>query len=330
MKPCYKILGLDRVLREKKISNKQLDRLLGGWSVSRVAHIRNGRDRATLEEVQSIAKALGVDLEELKPIKIEPKTSFFLTNLPFLLKKKGISGRKLAELTEIPSGTIFHYIGLRHGAPLFRVEEIAIALGVDISALGLVVEKPVKEPKRKIKKYLLSKLYFLLKERSKKGLTVSQLSELSGVRASRIAAASFQKMILSFEEAQKIAKALGVDFTDLGPVEKEKVNWFDADAFQERRNKGLFKLEKLADLMNNRKITLLWLATSAGVSFNRLKGLKTATVRATRAEAEAIAKALGVDFDELGPVEGRRAYFRRETYCVLDCLPPCFYAKQLL
>ena len=324
MKPCYKILGLDRVLREKKISNKQLDRLLGGWSVSRVAHIRNGRDRATLEEAQLIAKVLGVELEELQPIKIEPQASFFLANLPFLLKKKGISGRKLAELTGIPSGTIFHYIGLRHGAPLFRVEEIAIALGVDISALGLVTEKPVRAPKRKIKKYLLSKLFFLLKERSKKGLTVSQLSELSGVRASRIAAASFQKMILSFEEAQSIAKALGVDFTDLGPVEKEKVNWFDADAFQERRNKGFFKLEKLADLMNNRRITLLRLATSVGVSFNRLKGLKTATVRATREEAEAIAKALGVDFDELGPVEGRRAYFRRETYCVLDCLDCLF------
>lgn len=320
MKPCYKILGLDRVLKEKKLSNNQLDRLLGGWSVSRVAHLRNGRDRATLEEVQAIAEALGVELEELQPIEIEPKASFFLANLPFLLKKKGISGRKLAELTDIPSGTIFHYIGLRHGAPLFRAEQIAIALGVDISALGLVTEKPVREFKRKIKKYLLSKLYFLLKERSKKGLTVSQLSELSGVRASRIAAASFQKMILSFEESQSIAKALGVDFTDLGPVEKEKVNWFDADAFQERRNKGFFKLEKLAGLMNNRKITLLRLATSVGVSVNRLKGLKTATVRATRAEAEAIAKALGVDFDELGPVEGRRAYFRRETYCVLDCL----------
>ena len=324
MKPCYKILGLDRVLREKKISNKQLDRLLGGWSVSRVAHIRNGRDRATFEEVQAIAEALGVELEELQPIKIEPQASFFLANLPFLLKNKGISGRKLAELTGIPSGTIFHYIGLRHGAPLFRVEEIAIALGVDISALGLVTEKPVRAPQRKIKKYLLSKLFFLLKEQSKKGLTVSQLSELSGVRASRIAAASFQKMILSFEEAQSIAKALGVDFTDLGPVEKEKVNWFDADAFQERRNKGFFKLEKLADLMNNRRITLLRLATSVGVSFNRLKGLKTATVRATRAEAEAIAKALGVSFDELGPVEGRRAYFRRETYCVLDCLDCLF------
>ena len=320
MKPCYKILGLDRVLKEKKISNSQLDRLLGGWSVSRVAHLRNARDRAIFEEVQAIAEALGVELEELKPIKIEPKASFFLANLPFLLKNKGISGRQLAELTDIPSGTVFHYIGLRHGAPLFRVEQIAIALGVDISALGLVTEKPVRAPKRKIKKYLLSKLYFLLKERSKKGLTVSQLSKLSGVRASRITSASFQKMILSFEEAQSIAKALGVDFTDLGPVEKEKVNWFDADAFQERRNKGFFKLEKLADLMNNRKITLSRLATSVGVSFNRLKGLKTATVRATRAEAEAIAKALGVSFDELGPVEGRRTYFRRETYCVLDCL----------
>ena len=320
MKPCYKILGLDRVLKEKKISNSQLDRLLGGWSVSRVAHLRNARDRAIFEEVQAIAEALGVELEELKPIKIEPKASFFLANLPFLLKNKGISGRQLAELTDIPSGTVFHYIGLRHGAPLFRVEQIAIALGVDISALGLVTEKPVRAPKRKIKKYLLSKLYFLLKERSKKGLTVAKLSKLSGVRASRIAAASFQKMILSFEEAQSIAKALGVDFTDLGPVEKEKVNWFDADAFQERRNKGFFKLEKLADLMNNRKITLSWLATSVGVSVNRLKGLKTATVRATRAEAEAIAKALDVSFDELGPVEGRRAYFRRETYCVLDCL----------
>lgn len=320
MKPCYKILGLDRVLKEKKISNSQLDRLLGGWSVSRVAHLRNGRDRATFEEVQAIAESLGVELEELQPIKIEPKASFFLANLPFLLKNKGISGRKLAELTDIPSGTIFHYIGLRHGAPLFRVEQIAIALGVDISALGLVTEKPVKEPKRKTKKYLLSKLYCLLKDQSKKGLTVKQLSKLSGVRASRIAAASFQKMILSFEESQSIAKALGVDFTDLGPVEKEKVNWFDADAFQERRNKGLFKLEKLADLMHNRKITLLWLATSAGVSFNRLKGFKTATVRATSEEAEAIAKALGVSFDELGPVEGRRTYFRRETYCVLDCL----------
>ena len=320
MKPCYKILGLDRVLKEKKISNKQLDRLLGGWSVSRVAHLRNGRDRAALKEIQAIAEALGVELEELQPIKIEPKASFFLTNLPFLLKNKGISGRQLAELTDIPSGTIFHYIGLRHGAPLFRVEQIAIALGVDISALGLVTEKPVRAPKRKIKKYLLSKLYFLLKERSKKGLTVSQLSKLSGVRASRITSASFQKMILSFEEAQSIAKALGVDFTDLGPVEKEKVNWFDADAFQERRNKGFFKLEKLADLMNNRKITLSRLATSVGVSFNRLKGLKTATVRATRAEAEAIAKALGVSFEELGPVEGRRAYFRRETFRVLDCL----------
>ena len=320
MKPCYKILGLDRVLKEKKISNSQLDRLLGGWSVSRVAHLRNARDRAIFEEVQAIAEALGVELEELKPIKIEPKASFFLTNLPFLLKNKGISGRQLAELTDIPSGTVFHYMGLRHGAPLFRVEQIAIALGVDISALGLVTEKPVRAPKRKIKKYLLSKLYFLLKERSKKGLTVAKLSKLSGVRASRIAAASFQKMILSFEEAQSIAKALGVDFTDLGPVEKEKVNWFDADAFQERRNKGFFKLEKLADLMNNRKITLSWLATSVGVSFNRLKGLKTATVRATRAEAEAIAKALGISFEELGPVEGRRAYFRRETYCVLDCL----------
>ena len=236
------------------------------------------------------------------------------------MKKKGISGRQLAELTDIPSGTVFHYIGLRHGAPLFRVEQIAIALGVDISALGLVTEKPVRAPKRKIKKYLLSKLYFLLKERSKKGLTVAKLSKLSGVRASRIAAASFQKMILSFEESQSIAKALGVDFADLGPVEKEKVNWFDADAFQERRNKGFFKLEKLADLMNNRKITLSWLATSVGVSVNRLKGLKTATVRATRAEAEAIAKALGVSFEELGPVEGRRAYFRRETFRVLDCL----------
>ena len=320
MKPCYKILGLDRVLKEKKISNKQLDRLLGGWSVSRVAHLRNGRDRAALKEIQAIAEALGVELEELKPIKIEPKASFFLTNLPFLLKNKGISGRQLAELTDIPSGTIFHYIGSRHGAPLFRVEQIAIALGVDISALGLVTEKPVRAPKRKIKKYLLSKLYFLLKERSKKGLTVSQLSKLSGVRASRITSASFQKMILSFEEAQSIAKALGVDFTDLGPVEKEKVNWFDADAFQERRNKGFFKLEKLADLMNNRKITLSRLATSVGVSFNRLKGLKTATVRATRAEAEAIAKALGISFEELGPVEGRRAYFRRETFRVLDCL----------
>ena len=320
MKPCYKILGLDRVLKEKKISNKQLDRLLGGWSVSRVAHLRNGRDRAALKEIQAIAEALGVELEELQPIKIEPKASFFLTNLPFLLKNKGISGRQLAELTDIPSGTIFHYIGSRHGAPLFRVEQIAIALGVDISALGLVTEKPVRAPKSKIKKYLLSKLYFLLKERSKKGLTVSQLSKLSGVRASRITSASFQKMILSFEEAQSIAKALGVDFTDLGPVEKEKVNWFDADAFQERRNKGFFKLEKLADLMNNRKITLSWLATSVGVSVNRLKGLKTATVRATRAEAEAIAKALGISFDELGPVEGRRAYFRRETYCVLNCL----------
>ena len=320
MKPCYKILGLDRVLREKKISNKQLDKLLGGWSVSRVAHLRNARDRAIFEEVQAIAEALGVELEELKPIKIEPKASFFLANLPFLLKNKGISGRQLAELTDIPSGTVFHYIGLRHGAPLFRVEKIAIALGVDISALGLVTEKPVRAPKRKIKKYLLSKLYFLLKERSKKGLTVAKLSKLSGVRASRIAAASFQKMILSFEEAEAIAKALDVSFEELGPVEKEKVNWFDADAFQERRNKGLFKLEKLADLMNNRKITLLWLATSAGVSFNRLKGFKTATVRATREEAEAIAKALGVSFDELGPVEGRRTYFRRETYCVLDCL----------
>ena len=320
MKPCYKILGLDRLLKEKKISNNQLDRLLGGWSVSRVAHLRNARDRATFEEVQAIAEVLGVKLEELQPIKIEPKTSFFLANLPFLLKEKGISGRKLAELTDIPSGTIFHYIGSRHGAPLFRVEQIAIALGVDISALGLVTEKPVRAPKRKIKKYLLSKLYFLLKERSKKGLTVSQLSKLSGVRASRIAAASFQKMILSFEEAQSIAKALGVSFEELGPVEKEKVNWFDADAFQERRNKGLFKLEKLADLMNNQKITLLKLATSVGVSVNRLKGLKTATVRATRAEAEAIAKSLGVDFNELGPVEGRRAYFRRKTYCVLDCL----------
>ena len=320
MKPCYKILGLDRVLKEKKISNSQLDRLLGGWSVSRVAHLRNARDRAIFEEVQAIAEALGVELEELKPIKIEPKASFFLANLPFLLKNKGISGRQLAELTDIPSGTVFHYIGLRHGAPLFRVEQIAIALGVDISALGLVTEKPVRAPKRKIKKYLLSKLYFLLKERSKKGLTVSQLSKLSGVRASRITSASFQKMILSFEEAQSIAKALGVDFEELGPVEKEKVNWFDADAFQERRNKGFFKLEKLADLMNNRKITLLWLATSVGVSVNRLKGLKTATVRATRAEAEAIAKALGISFDELGPVEGRRAYFRRETFRVLDCL----------
>ena len=320
MKPCYKILGLDRVLKEKKISNSQLDRLLGGWSVSRVAHLRNARDRAIFEEVQAIAEALGVELEDLQPIKIEPKTSFFLANLPFLLKNKGISGRQLAELTDIPSGTVFHYIGLRHGAPLFRVEQIAIALGVDISALGLVTEKPVRAPKRKIKKYLLSKLYFLLKERSKKGLTVSQLSKLSGVRASRITSASFQKMILSFEEAQSIAKALGVDFTDLGPVEKEKVNWFDADAFQERRNKGFFKLEKLADLMNNRKITLSWLATSVGVSVNRLKGLKTATVRATRAEAEAIAKALGISFDELGPVEGRRAYFRRETFRVLDCL----------
>ena len=320
MKPCYKILGLDRVLKEKKISNSQLDRLLGGWSVSRVAHLRNARDRATFEEVQAIAEALGVELEELQPIKIEPKASFFLANLPFLLKNKGISGRQLAELTDIPSGTIFHYIGLRHGAPLFRVEQIAIALGVEISALGLVAEKPVRAPKRKIKKYLLSKLYFLLKERSKKGLTVSQLSKLSGVRASRITSASFQKMILSFEEAQSIAKALGVDFTDLGPVEKEKVNWFDADAFQERRNKGFFKLEKLADLMNNRKITLSRLATSVGVSFNRLKGLKTATVRATRAEAEAIAKALGISFEELGPVEGRRAYFRRETFRVLDCL----------
>ena len=320
MKPCYKILGLDRVLKEKKLSNKQLDRLLGGWSVSRVAHLRNARDRATFEEVQAIAEALGVELEELQPIKIEPKASFFLANLPFLLKNKGISGRQLAELTDIPSGTIFHYIGLRHGAPLFRVEQIAIALGVEISALGLVTEKPVRAPKRKIKKYLLSKLYFLLKERSKKGLTVSQLSKLSGVRASRITSASFQKMILSFEEAQSIAKALGVDFTDLGPVEKEKVNWFDADAFQERRNKGLFKLEKLADLMNNRKITLSWLAASVGVSVNRLKGLKTATVRATRAEAESIAKALGISFEELGPVEGRRAYFRRETHCVLNCL----------
>ena len=320
MKPCYKILGLDRVLKEKKISNSQLDRLLGGWSVSRVAHLRNARDRAIFEEVQAIAEALGVELEELKPIKIEPKASFFLANLPFLLKNKGISGRQLAELTDIPSGTVFHYIGLRHGAPLFRVEQIAIALGVDISALGLVTEKPVRAPKRKIKKYLLSKLYFLLKERSKKGLTVAKLSKLSGVRASRITSASFQKMILSFEEAQSIAKALGVDFTDLGPVEKEKVNWFDADAFQERRNKGFFKLEKLADLMNNRKITLSRLATSVGVSFNRLKGLKTATVRATRAEAEAIAKALDVSFDELGPVEGRRAYFRRETFRVLDCL----------
>ena len=320
MKPCYKILGLDRFLREKKISNKQLDGLLRGWSVSRVAHLRNGRDRATLEEVRAIAEALGVEFEELQPIKIEPKASFFLANLPFLLKNKGISGRKLAELTDIPSGTIFHYIGLRHGAPLFRVEQIAIALGVEISALGLVTEKPVRAPKRKIKKYLLSKLYFILKEQSKKGLTVAQLSKLSGVRASRIAAASFQKMILSFEESQSIAKALGVDFADLGPVEKEKVNWFDADDFQERRNKGFFKLEKLADLMNNRKITLSRLATSVGVSFNRLKGLKTATVRATRAEAEAIAKALDVSFDELGPVEGRRAYFRRETYCVLDCL----------
>ena len=236
------------------------------------------------------------------------------------MKNKGISGRKLAELTDIPSGTIFHYIGLRHGASLFRVEQIAIALGVEISALGLVTKKPVRAPKRKIKKYLLSKLYFLLKERSKKGLTVSQLSKLSGVRASRIAAASFQKMILSFEEAEAIAKALGISFDELGPIEKEKVNWFDADSFQERRNKGFFKLEKLADLMNNRKITLSRLATSAGVSFNRLKGLKTATVRATRAEAEAIAKALGVSFEELGPVEGRRTYFRRETYCVLDCL----------
>ena len=320
MRPCYKILGLDRVLKEKKISNSQLDRLLGGWSVSRVAHLRNARDRAIFEEVQAIAEALGVELEELQPIKIEPKASFFLANLPFLLKNKGISGRQLAELTDIPSGTVFHYIGLRHGAPLFRVEQIAIALGVDISALGLVTEKPVRAPKRKIKKYLLSKLYFLLKERSKKGLTVAKLSKLSGVRASRIAAARFQKMILSFEEAQSIAKALGVDFTDLGPVEKEKVNWFDADAFQERRNKGFFKLEKLADLMNNRKITLSWLATSVGVSVNRLKGLKTATVRATRAEAESIAKALGISFEELGPVEGRRAYFRRETYCVLDCL----------
>lgn len=320
MKPCYKILGLDRVLKEKKISNSQLDRLLGGWSVSRVAHLRNARDRAIFEEVQAIAEALGVELEELKPIKIEPKASFFLANLPFLLKNKGISGRQLAELTDIPSGTVFHYIGLRHGAPMFRVEQIAIALGVDISALGLVTEKPVRAPKRKIKKYLLSKLYFLLKERSKKGLTVSQLSKLSGVRASRITSASFQKMILSFEEAQSIAKALGVDFEELGPVEKEKVNWFDADAFQERRNKGFFKLEKLADLMNNRKITLSWLATSVGVSVNRLKGLKTATVRATRAEAEAIAKALGISFDELGPVEGRRAYFRRETFRVLDCL----------
>ena len=77
MKPCYKILGLDRFLREKKISNKQLDRLLGGWSVSRVAHIRSGRDRATLEEAQAIAEVLGVKLEELQPIKIEPKASFF-------------------------------------------------------------------------------------------------------------------------------------------------------------------------------------------------------------------------------------------------------------
>lgn len=75
MKPCYKVLGLDRFLREKKISNKQLDRLLGGWSVSRVAHIRNGRDRATLEEVQAIAKALGVDFDELGPV--EGRRAYF-------------------------------------------------------------------------------------------------------------------------------------------------------------------------------------------------------------------------------------------------------------
>ena len=117
----------EKDLKKKKISNKQLDKLLGGWSVSRVAHLRNARDRATLEEVQAIADALGVELEELQPIKIEPKASFFLVNLPFLMKSKGISGRKLAELTDIPSGTIFHYIGLRHRAPLFRVEQIAIA-----------------------------------------------------------------------------------------------------------------------------------------------------------------------------------------------------------
>ena len=72
--------------------------------------------------------------------------------------------------------------------------------------------------------------------------------------------------------------------------------------------------------MNNLKLTLLRLASRVGVSVNRLKELKTATVRATRSEAESIAKALGISFDELGPVEGRRAYFRHETYCVLDCL----------
>ena len=137
MKPCYKILGLDRVLREKKISNNQLDRLLGGWSVSRVAHLRNGRDRATLEEAQAIAEALGVELEELQPIKIEPKTSFFLANLPFLLKNKGISGRKLAERSGLPIGRLHRFAEQRQAATWQEAQKIADFLGCPVKNLRL-------------------------------------------------------------------------------------------------------------------------------------------------------------------------------------------------
>ena len=140
------LYNLKYVARAKGVSNHWLA-FKTGLSYDRIVAIRGINGKATPEEIELIAKALGVTVDALGPVeavenvpKIEkrPKEKkFFLKGLSAEKARSGLTYNELAERSGLPIGRLHRFAEQRQAATWREAQSIADFLGCPVEHLRL-------------------------------------------------------------------------------------------------------------------------------------------------------------------------------------------------
>lgn len=236
---------------------------------------------------------------------------FYLLNFKKLAQEKGVKMYKMACKTFIKARKLSKIKGLYHKVTRAQAEAIAEALGVTFEDLGPSLWKPgsahpgeplwVHSPTNKTRQdcFYLTKLSKILK---RKRIRTAAFAEMIKIPLERAEALRQQRAKATLEEIEAIAAALQVKPEELGGVLEPSER-----TLPPKKDSVTYLLYRLNNLLTESQVSTrtLWEFVKH-IPFKRLENIRYLIVAATLKESEAIADALGVEFEDLEPVKKSR------------------------
>lgn len=115
---------------------------LSGLHIKSIYNYQSLKARASVKSTHKIAKALGVEVEELGPVEVVPKieekpkeVKYYLKHLSAEKARSGLSYSELAERSGIPVGRLHRFAEQRQAATWREAQQIADFIGCAVEDL---------------------------------------------------------------------------------------------------------------------------------------------------------------------------------------------------